>query len=63
MGAADDPVTFDSALAKAAAILTEASRSASTADFINAKVAIADRWLQLAALIGSGPKPPPARRL
>lgn len=51
MSAAADPVTFDSALAKAAAILSEASRSAASADLINAKVAIADRWLRLAELI------------
>jgi len=51
MSAATDPVTFDGALAKAAAILTEASRSTATADLINAKATLADRWLQLATLI------------
>lgn len=51
MSAANDPVTFDSALAKAAAILSEAGRSTASVDFINAKVAIADRWLRLAELI------------
>jgi len=53
MTAANSPVTFDVALANATMILTEASRSTATADFINAKVAVADRWLRLAELVAS----------